>query len=228
MRDAGAALPAIGGAGPPEGREAVQGAARAAPQAAQAAAPANASGSRRGRGAAAAAPAPDAPKRALAPPPPCDVTYEGRPLVAVNITVALPAGTGQGACQAEVCGHRVRVRVPGHQSLELALPLGVAAGGGGAAAVLDARERDLRLRLPSGRTPTAWRRQVCLFYDTNDNGVTSPRVLHVVVAGNYGSCAGRLLPRPDCECRRCAGKPPIKPEVQVAPLTVLYGRLQAG
>ena len=90
-------------------------------------------------------------KATLAPPPLCEVTYEGRPLVAVNIMVALPPGAaaaGQGACAADVCGHKVRVRVPGHQSLELPLPLGVAADGSGAAAVLDARARELRLRLP--------------------------------------------------------------------------------
>lgn len=147
-RDAAAAPPASGAAGPHPGGGAAQGAARAAAQAAQAAAPADSSGSWRGGGAAAPAPAADAAERALAPPPPCDVTYEGRPLVAVNVTVALPAGAGRGGCQAEVCGHRVRVRVPGHQSLELALPLGVAAGGGDAAAVLDARAQELRLRLP--------------------------------------------------------------------------------
>ena len=142
MRDAGAAPPTSGGAGPSKGGGAAKGAARAAVQAAQAAAPADASG------AAVAAPAAVTADHALAPPPPCDVTYEGRPLVAVNVTVALPAGADQGGCQAEVCGHRVRVRVPGHQSLELALPLGVAAGGGGAAAVLDVRARELRLQLP--------------------------------------------------------------------------------
>lgn len=144
VRDAGAAPPASGGVGPPQDGGAAQ--------AAQAAAPAGAGGRGRGSGAdAAAAPAADTAEKALAPPPPCDVTYEGRPLVAVNITVALPAGAvgaGRGGCQAEVCGHRVRVRVPGHQSLELALPLGVAAGGGGGAAVLDARASELRLRLP--------------------------------------------------------------------------------
>ena len=145
VRETDAALPGSAGAGPRQGGGAAQGAARAAPQAAQAAAPADASG------AAAPAPAADTADHPLAPPPPGDVTYEGRPLVAVNITVALPAGAadaGAGGCQAEVCGHRVRVRVPGHQSLELALPLGVAAGGGGGAAVLDARAQQLRLRLP--------------------------------------------------------------------------------
>ena len=88
---------------------------------------------------------------APAPPPDYELAYEGRPAVALQLTVRLgaaAAAAGPGACEVAACGRRVRVRAPGHAPLEVAAALGVRCAGAGVSAELDAAARALRVRLP--------------------------------------------------------------------------------